>query len=110
MLRNYILYLFLLPSIILTVIFKYVPMYGSIIAFKNFSPRKGILGSEWVGFEHFQRFLSSPNFYDILMNTLKLSAYGLILGFPVPIILVANAKSGQRSEVQEEYSAYCIRT
>ncbi|MCP3777020.1 sugar ABC transporter permease [Paenibacillus sp. MZ03-122A] len=87
MLRNYILYLFLLPSIILTVIFKYVPMYGSIIAFKNFSPRKGIIGSEWVGFEHFQRFLSSPNFYDILMNTLKLSAYGLILGFPVPIIL-----------------------
>nr|WP_223830814.1 ABC transporter permease subunit [Paenibacillus polymyxa] len=87
MVRNYILYLFLLPSIILTVIFKYVPMYGSIIAFKNFSPRKGIMGSEWVGFEHFQRFLSSPNFYDILMNTLKLSAYGLILGFPVPIIL-----------------------
>ncbi|MGW9530577.1 ABC transporter permease [Paenibacillus terrae] len=87
MVRNYILYLFLVPSIILTVIFKYVPMYGSIIAFKDFSPRKGILGSEWVGFEHFQRFLSSPNFYDILMNTLKLSAYGLILGFPVPIIL-----------------------
>ncbi|WP_235332299.1 ABC transporter permease [Paenibacillus terrae] len=87
MVRNYILYLFLVPSIILTVIFKYVPMYGSIIAFKNFSPRKGIMGSEWVGFEHFQRFLSSPNFYDILMNTLKLSAYGLILGFPVPIIL-----------------------
>ncbi|MGM1020367.1 MAG: ABC transporter permease [Bacillota bacterium] len=87
MVRNYILYLFLVPSIILTVIFKYVPMYGSIIAFKDFSPRKGIMGSEWVGFEHFQRFLSSPNFYDILMNTLKLSAYGLILGFPVPIIL-----------------------
>ncbi|MDY8025482.1 ABC transporter permease [Paenibacillus polymyxa] len=87
MVRNYILYLFLVPSIILTVIFKYVPMYGSIIAFKDFSPRKGIIGSEWVGFEHFQRFLSSPNFYDILMNTLKLSAYGLILGFPVPIIL-----------------------
>ncbi|WP_245233309.1 ABC transporter permease [Paenibacillus maysiensis] len=87
MVRNYILYLFLVPSIILTVIFKYVPMYGSIIAFKDFSPRKGIMGSEWIGFEHFQRFLSSPNFYDILMNTLKLSAYGLILGFPVPIIL-----------------------
>lgn len=45
------------------------------------------MGSAWVGFEHFQRFLSSPNFYDILMNTLKLSAYGLILGFPVPILL-----------------------
>ncbi|MHA6529900.1 ABC transporter permease [Paenibacillus sp. BAC0078] len=87
MARNYTLYLFLAPAIILTVIFKYVPMYGAIISFKNFSPRKGIMGSDWVGFEHFQRFLSSPNFYDILMNTLKLSAYGLILGFPVPIIL-----------------------
>lgn len=62
-------------------------MYGAMIAFKDFSPRKGIMGSAWVGFEHFQRFLSSPNFYDILMNTLKLSAYGLILGFPVPIVL-----------------------
>ncbi|NOU82907.1 ABC transporter permease subunit [Paenibacillus sp. LMG 31459] len=85
--RNYILYLFLAPAVILTVIFKYVPMYGAIIAFKDFSPRRGIMGSAWVGFEHFQRFLSSPNFYDILMNTLKLSAYGLILGFPVPILL-----------------------
>lgn len=85
--RNYILYLFLAPAVILTVIFKYVPMYGAIIAFKDFSPRRGILGSAWVGFEHFERFLSSPNFYDILMNTLKLSAYGLILGFPVPIVL-----------------------
>lgn len=85
--RNYILYLFLAPAVVLTVIFKYVPMYGAIIAFKDFSPRRGIMGSAWVGFEHFQRFLSSPNFYDILMNTLKLSAYGLILGFPVPIVL-----------------------
>ncbi|MEK4850016.1 ABC transporter permease subunit [Paenibacillus sp. FSL H7-0756] len=85
--RNYILYLFLAPAVILTVIFKYVPMYGAMIAFKDFSPRKGIMGSAWVGFEHFQRFLTSPNFYDILMNTLKLSAYGLILGFPVPIVL-----------------------
>ncbi|MEK3760312.1 MULTISPECIES: ABC transporter permease subunit [unclassified Paenibacillus] len=85
--RNYILYLFLAPAVILTVIFKYVPMYGAMIAFKDFSPRKGIMGSAWVGFEHFERFLTSPNFYDILMNTLKLSAYGLILGFPVPIVL-----------------------
>ncbi|AWB45917.1 ABC transporter permease [Paenibacillus sp. CAA11] len=96
--KNYILYLFLLPAVILTIIFKYVPMYGAIIAFKDFSPRKGILGSDWVGFEHFQRFLSSPNFYDIFMNTLKLSAYGLILGFPVPIILALmfNLIKGQK--------------
>ncbi|TCM93172.1 putative aldouronate transport system permease protein [Paenibacillus sp. BK033] len=85
--RNYTLYLFLLPAVVLTVIFKYVPMYGSIIAFKNFSPLKGIMASEWVGFENFDRFLSSPNFYDIFMNTLKLSVYGLLLGFPVPIVL-----------------------
>ncbi|WP_127491915.1 ABC transporter permease [Paenibacillus glycanilyticus] len=85
--RNYTLYLFLLPAVVLTIVFKYVPMYGSIIAFKNFSPLKGIMGSEWVGFENFNRFLSSPNFYDIFMNTLKLSVYGLLLGFPVPIVL-----------------------
>lgn len=59
--QNYILYLFLAPAIILTIIFKYVPMYGAIIAFKNFSPMKGIWGSDWVGFEHFKDFLTSPN-------------------------------------------------
>ncbi|MCM3630478.1 ABC transporter permease subunit [Paenibacillus glycanilyticus] len=85
--RNYALYLFLLPAVVLTIVFKYVPMYGSIIAFKDFSPLKGIMGSEWVGFDNFHRFLSSPNFYDIFMNTLKLSVYGLLLGFPVPIVL-----------------------
>lgn len=96
--RNYILYLFLLPALILTIIFKYVPMYGSIIAFKNFSPMKGIWGSDWVGFEHFSRFLTSPNFYDIFLNTFKLSAYGLILGFPIPIILalMLNLLKGQK--------------
>lgn len=87
MFRNYTLYLFLLPAVALTIVFKYIPMYGSIIAFKNFSPLQGIMGSEWVGLEHFHRFLSSPNFYDIFMNTLKLSVYGLLLGFPVPIVL-----------------------
>jgi putative aldouronate transport system permease protein len=85
--RNYTLYLFLLPAVVLTIVFKYIPMYGSIIAFKNFSPLQGIMASEWVGLEHFHRFLSSPNFYDIFMNTLKLSLYGLLLGFPVPIVL-----------------------
>lgn len=96
--RNYILYLFLLPAVVLTMIFKYVPMYGSIIAFKNFSPMKGIWGSDWAGFEHFSRFLTSPNFYDIFMNTFKLSAYGLILGFPVPILLalMLNLVKGQK--------------
>lgn len=84
---NYFLYLLIAPAFLLTIIFKYVPMYGVLIAFKDFNYSKGILGSDFVGFEHFAKFLNSPNFEVILMNTLKLSAYGLILGFPIPIIL-----------------------
>ncbi|MBD1379741.1 ABC transporter permease [Metabacillus arenae] len=99
--RNFSLYLFLAPAVILTIIFKYVPMYGSIIAFKDFSPMKGILGSNWVGFEHFIRFLSSPNFYEIFMNTLKLSFYGLILGFPVPIILALMLNQVRRKSIKK---------
>lgn len=85
--ENYQLYLFILPALILTIIFKYVPMYGTIIAFKDFNALKGILGSPWVGLKHFTRFLSAPNFMSLLMNTLKLSVYGLLAGFPAPIIL-----------------------
>ncbi|MDQ0062853.1 putative aldouronate transport system permease protein [Paenibacillus harenae] len=84
---NYFLYLLIAPAVILTLLFKYVPMYGVIIAFKDFSYSKGIVGSDWVGFEYFTKFLNSPNFELIFMNTLKLSAYGLLLGFPIPIIL-----------------------
>ncbi|MGM0123538.1 hypothetical protein IGI37_000910 [Enterococcus sp. AZ194] len=85
--KNYMLYMLVLPALILTFIFKYVPIYGLLIAFKNYNPLQGILGSEWVGFEHFSRFLSSPNFMNLLVNTLKLSVYGLLLGFFPPIIL-----------------------
>ncbi len=79
--------LFLLPALVLTIIFKYFPMGGILIAFKNYNPFKGILASEWVGFKHFQRFLSSPDFMEYLINTLKLSVYGLLWGFPMPILL-----------------------
>jgi len=68
-------------------IFNYVPMYGVLIAFQDFSVTKGIFGSDWVGLLHFKEFLTSPNFIQILINTLKLSVYGLLIGFPVPIIL-----------------------
>lgn len=85
--KNYLLYLLVLPAIVLTFIFKYVPIYGLLIAFKNYNPLQGIIGSEWVGLEHFTRFLSSPNFIILLVNTLKLSVYGLLLGFFPPIIL-----------------------
>ena len=79
--------IFLLPALALTLIFKYIPMGGIMIAFQKYNPIKGILGSEWVGFRHFTRFLSSPDFMTYLANTLKLSVYGLLWGFPVPILL-----------------------
>ncbi len=78
---------FLLPALLLTIIFRYLPMGGVLIAFQKYNPFRGILGSEWVGFDHFARFLSSPNFQRYLINTLKLSVYGLLWGFPMPIIL-----------------------
>lgn len=85
---NWQLYvIFMLPAFLLTIIFKYVPMGGVLIAFKDYNAIKGILGSEWVGLRYFQRFLSSPDFMRYLLNTLKLSLYGLAWGFPVPIIL-----------------------
>ena len=79
--------LFLLPALLLTLIFKYIPMGGVLIAFMDYNPFRGILGSEWVGFAHFQRFLTSPDFLKYLANTLKLSVFGLLWGFPVPILL-----------------------
>lgn len=86
--RNYQLYLlFTLPPLILLIIFKYIPIGGILIAFEDYNPIAGILGSDWVGLKHFQRFLESPDFINLLMNTLKLSAYGLLWGFPIPIIL-----------------------
>jgi putative aldouronate transport system permease protein len=99
--ENYFLYLLIAPAIILTIVFKYIPMYGAIIAFKDFSTIKGILGSEWVGFENFTKFLTSPNFGTIFMSTLKLSLYGLILGFPIPIILALMLNQVRRAAIKK---------
>lgn len=86
--QHWQLYLiFMLPAVALTIIFRYIPMGGVLIAFQRYNPIRGILGSRWVGFDHFRRFLSSPDFMLYLSNTLKLSVYGLLWGFPVPIIL-----------------------
>ncbi len=79
--------IFLMPALVLTIIFRYLPMGGILIAFEDYNPIGGILQSRWVGFKHFERFLSSPDFITYLVNTLKLSVYGLLWGFPVPILL-----------------------
>ncbi|MBM7094976.1 sugar ABC transporter permease [Bacillus sp. H-16] len=85
--QNIMLYVFLLPAVLSVFIFNYIPMYGVIIAFKDFSPVRGIMASDWVGLAHFANFMKSPNFYQIFTNTVKLSAYELLFGFPIPIIL-----------------------
>ncbi|WP_284240208.1 ABC transporter permease [Paenibacillus glycanilyticus] len=77
----------ILPVIAYYIIFHYIPMYGALIAFKDYSPMKGILGSDWVGLKHFHDFFSSYYFTRILKNTLVISLYSLIFEFPAPIIL-----------------------
>lgn len=78
--------LFFLPLMYL-IVFHYIPMYGVTIAFKSFNPAQGILGSPWIGFDHFIRFFQSHEFWRLIKNTLFLSFYQLIAGFPFPIIL-----------------------
>lgn len=84
--RHSELYLLLLPTLIYFAIFEYGPIYGLQIAFKDFSPFKGISDSPWVGFENFQRFFENYKFWEILFNTLTISLYELAL-FPIPVIL-----------------------
>ncbi|NSW91848.1 MAG: sugar ABC transporter permease [Firmicutes bacterium] len=86
-LPNWELYLFIIPSLIYFIVFHYAPMYGVQIAFKDFIASKGIWGSPWVGFEHFQRFFNSYYFWMLIKNTVGINLYSLAVGFPVPIIL-----------------------
>ncbi len=80
-------YIILLPTLLFYIIFRYIPMFGNIIAFQDYSIAKGITGSDFVGFENFISFFKSYNFWDLLRNTVLLNVYGLIFGFPAPIIL-----------------------
>lgn len=81
------LYLLALLPVVYVFIFNYIPMYGVLMAFKRFQPRLGVWNSPWVGLYNFQRLFDSPNFLKILRNTLVLSFYGLIAGFPFPILM-----------------------
>jgi putative aldouronate transport system permease protein len=84
---NKYLYLMILPLISFYIIFQYIPMYGAIIAFKEYSPMKGVMGSPWVGFDHFSSFFNSYYFMRILGNTILISVYSLCFEFPMPILL-----------------------
>ena len=87
--RNWGLYLLLLPALVLLILFAYKPMYGVVIAFKNYKNSLGILGSPWADplFKNFQRFFNSYQCETTIRNTLRLSLYSLAVGFPIPIIL-----------------------
>ncbi len=85
--RSWQLYVLLLPAVLYVVLFKYWPMYGAQIAFRNYNPAQGFSGSPWVGLDHFERFIESFQFERLMVNTLGLNALGLLLAFPVPIIL-----------------------
>ena len=85
--KNYSLYLLILPVIAFYIIFCYKPMYGALIAFKDYQPSLGVFGSEWVGLYHFKRFFDNPDFLRIVKNTLTISITNIIFGFPAPIIL-----------------------
>lgn len=85
--RDYQLYIMMLPVVVYLFIFAYIPIYGVQIAFKDYNVGQGILGSPWMGFDNFTRFFRSFQFWNVLKNTLVLSLYGLIAGFPIPILL-----------------------
>ncbi len=84
---NWQLYAMLLIPVILTIVYKYIPMYGIQIAFRDYKASRGMWGSEWVGLKWFERFFSSPNCIRMIKNTFLLSGYSLLWSFPVPIIL-----------------------
>ncbi len=85
--RDRWLYLLLLPGLIYFIVFKYLPMFGIVIAFENYVPFSGVLGSQWVGLKWFQYFFKFPAWINYLSNTLILSLMSLIFFFPAPIIL-----------------------
>ncbi len=85
--KNKYIYIMLIPFLLFYIIFMYGPMYGAMIAFKDFTPKLGILGSPWVGIKHFEAFFGSIYFWRLLRNTISISLQTLIFGFPAPIIL-----------------------
>ncbi|WP_019536336.1 ABC transporter permease [Paenibacillus ginsengihumi] len=85
--KYWALYVISLPGIVYFIVFKYFPLFGSVIAFQDYNIFKGIAGSPWVGLEHFQRMFAYPEFLTILKNTLLIGLYDLVFAFPIPIVL-----------------------
>ncbi|MDD3409176.1 MAG: ABC transporter permease subunit [Eubacteriales bacterium] len=106
--KHWQLYLFLLLPLLYLIVFKYYPMLGAQIAFRKFKPQMGIWGSPWVGFANFSKFFSSYQFTRVISNTLTLSFYSLLAGFPIPVMLalMLNSLQGKRYRNLVETVAY----
>lgn len=87
LMRDKFLYLLALPGILFIIVFKYVPMWGIVIAFQDYSPYRGVMNSAWVGFEHFNRFFSNPDFMLLFRNTMAINILNLVFYFPLPILV-----------------------
>lgn len=85
--KHWMLYLMALPGVMYFIIFKYVPLGGSMIAFQDYQIMKGITGSKWIGFDNFTFLFTYQDFYNVLRNTAVIALYKLVFGFPAPIIL-----------------------
>ena len=105
--KNKELYTMAIPVILYYFMFCYMPMYGAIIAFKNYTPVAGIMGSKWVGLQYFEQFFSSPYFKDTIVNALRISISTIIFSFPMPIImalLINELKNGGYRRVVQTVS------
>ncbi len=108
-------YLLILPPVLCLIVFRYIPIYGAQIAFRRFNPTLGVWGSPWVGFANFARFFRSFYFENLLVNTLRLSVYQLVAGFPFPILLALSLNVVRRKRFKKvvqmvTYAPYFIST
>jgi putative aldouronate transport system permease protein len=113
--RHWQLYLIMVPGLLYFIVFRYIPMVNAAIAFKDYNVVAGIWGSPWVGFKHFEMFFKNPVFWTLLENTLTLSIYALLVGFPFPILLAIalnEVRDGffKRSVQMVTYAPYFIST
>ena len=106
--QNGTLYLLVLPVIVFYLIFMYKPMYGALIAFKNYSPALGVAGSPWVGMKYFQQLFTTPDFWRVFKNTLRISVCTLVFGFPAPILfsLLLNEVTNMRFKKVVQTASY----
>ncbi|MGN1070582.1 MAG: ABC transporter permease [Candidatus Fimadaptatus sp.] len=113
--QHWILYLLLVVPLAYIITFAYTPMVGLLMAFEDYRPTRGIFGSKWVGLKHFERFLSMPSFFTLLRNTVVISLYSMVAGFPMPIILALALNEVRMTKLKKtvqmvSYAPYFIST